>query len=345
MEHLLCDGPASDPTGAAAAALMVKYAAPESVRAAPDVDLVNHAPLAVNFADRGRTYPVHTAKAAWASAAFYHAGGSTDSAVADRIKKACETHRLFGEWEKLAASARPAPPDAPTRYALPAVRKYPVDTADQVKAAAAYFALYADRLEAADRREFAANVVKAAAAHPGALGTDAANRLELEAGLGRLADGWKRAFDDRARLAAAENLPELAEAIKEASSAPPPDTAVAAAMLREVDRRNNWKLDDPLAVLADETPTTARMKFASLAKAADGSWYSREDLAAVPDDAVSSLFGAPVVVSDSYKAALLADPTKCASFRVVLADHGVHAVEEAPRPRVDWAALAGGSGK
>lgn len=339
FHSFLLGGPTTDRTGAAVAELMTKFAAPAAVAGADDADLTNHAPLAVNFADRERTYPIHTPKAAWASAAFYHATGSSDDTVASRIKEACVRHRLFGEWDRLSAVARPGDTPPAVHYALSEPNRYPLQSPGQLKSAADYFATYADRFDPMDRREFALSVVGAMERHPGTLTEKVAAVFEAEAGLGRLAGDWKWAFDDRIRLATMENQPELVEALKEASSVPPPDIAVAAAVLREVDQRNRWKLDDPLAAMSDLTPTEARRKLAGVTLAADGSWYEKAALDAVPDEAVSALFDAPVVVSSATRSELLASPEKSAAFRQVLADHEVFPVEE-PRRRVDWAAVA-----
>lgn len=327
---------------------MTKYAAPDRVTAAPPAALFDPPPVACNFADAGRTYPLHAPAAAWASAAAYHDAGATDPAAGERIKAACVYYGLSAEWDRLAA-ARPAGPVAPPpdRWALPEQRRYPLDTAAAVKAAADYFARYADRLAAADRRTFAGELVKAAADHPGVVDPAGVWRLEAEAGLGRPAPGWEAEARWRAKMAADAGEPGLAAAIEKAAAEAAQDQVGApvgtyrtagelAALMRAVDRRMGWELDDPLPGLVGDTPSTARAKLAAAVEAASGAWYARADLDRVPDAACAAVGLGPIVARATKAAALAASP---AFERLALA-HGVVPVRAAPRARVDWAAVA-----
>lgn len=347
MSSSLPPGPIADRTGAATAVMMVKFAAPAEVLAGDVSDLFSAAPLRVNFADAGRQFPVHTPSAAWASAAHYHAAGCDDPAVGGAIKSAFARHRLFGEWDRLAEVARPKAEKSASagRYAVPSANKYPIDTPELVKKAAEYFEAHADRFRDDERKEYALNLAKAAADFRGTLPDAQLYRLEAEGGMGRLSSGWKQAFDDRIKVATRENLPDLAKALTEAASVPPEDPTKAAQHLRRIDRVNRWELNDPLGVMIDLTPTKAAAELASVVKAADGSWYAKADLGAVPDDTVHHLFGTPPVLSAAGRAELLKSAASCGAFRAVLADHGVHPVEHAPRRRVDWAAEAAGASK
>lgn len=343
MTPFLSAGPKTDRTGAVTAGLMTKFAAPSAVSAAPVQSVHDAADVAANFADPfgRREYPIHSPASAWASAAFYHSTGSTDPEVAGRIKEACYRHRLFGEWERLEAAARPAAVKtaAASAYALPAAGRYPIDTPEQIKSASDYFHVHAAAFPDADRREFARNTARAANRYPDLLPAERLHRLQAEAGLGRLSGSWKSAFEVRIRLAEIENQTDLASALKSASASPPEDTAAAAALLRRVDRVNGWRVADPLDVIVDLTPAKAAADLSTVVKSADGSWYRRADLARVPDSTVAVLFGAPPVASGEYRAGLLKSAETAKAFQAVLADHGVRPVREA-RARVDWARLA-----
>jgi len=337
-------GPTADRTGVVTAGLMIKYAAPAAVRGEPVDAAVSPAPVAANFADPfgRREYPIHTPAAAWASAARYHDTGSDDPAVAARLKEACDRHRLFGEWDRLkAARAEPAAPPPPAAYALPAAKKYPVDTAEQVKAAAAYFSSYADQFDPQDRREFAANTAKAAAAFPGAVDAPTLSRLQAEGGFGRLAKGWKTAFEVRARMAELTGEGALAAAIKAAAAAAPADPVAAVILLRRVDKAAGWAMTDPQEAVIDLTPAKAAEELKDAVRAADGTWYRKSALAAVPDATLCELFGAPPVASAAYREGLLKAADTSTRFREVLADHGVEPAA-VPKARPDWKKLAAG---
>jgi len=336
MVTTLGDGPLADRTGARTAVLMVKYAAPAGVLEASVEDLEPVEKVASAYADAGKTFPVHTPSAAWASAAHYHATLSTDTKVGNRIKAALDQHRLFGEWSRLEQN-RPVPAES-RHYGLPDSKKYPLDTAEQVKAAADYFTKYSDQFTPTDLQTFSRNVLSAGERVPGALSNAVVDQIEAAAGLGRLASTWKEAFDQRIWHATRDKLPALVEVLKEASASPPTDPVLAATHLRAVDRVNNWQLPDPLTQLCDETPSAARRKLAAMVRAADGSWYKRADLNKIPDETLSNLFDLPAVVSNTARCSLLQE--KCAAFREVLDHHGVSPVEVPRDPRVDWAALA-----
>lgn len=341
---VLGDGPLADPTGVRVAAVFEKYAAPAAVLAAPPGDLFDRPVLRRDYADDGRQYPVHTKLAAWASAAAYHDAGSDHPEVGARIRRACDVHRLWGEWDRLKAAAaadRAARAPRVTRWALPDRKKYPLDTAEQVKAAAAYFARYADRLPAADRKTYAGELVKAAAG-TGGLPPAALARLEAEAGLGRPAADPGLAF--RTRAAAAVDPALKAALLKAAAAAGGLDPLGAADLLRRVDRRVGWDAPDPLAQLVGETPTTAREKLAGVVEAATGNWYRLADLDRVPDATVAAVFGTGPVVSRDAKAGLLKAASTARAFEDVLRGHGVAPAERARRPRVDWAGLAAAGG-
>ena len=341
-------GPLADRTGCKAAALFVTYAAPAAVTAAPVEDIFDVPKVAANFADGGYTYPISTPAAAWASAAAYHDSGADDPATAGRIKDACDRHRLSGEWDRLkAAAARPAPAEG--RYALPAAKKYPLDTAAQVKAACAYLPPHADRLSGAERVEYAANVLKAAADLKVDLAPDGLYRLEAEAGLSRPADGWRNELTTRAGLAKLAGDADLVGLFEKAAAGPSADhvgafrnPAELAELLRSVDRRMGWSLPDPLLGVSGDTPSSAAAKLAGAVKAASGNWYLLDDLDRVPDAPLVELFGLPPVLSKEAKAALLADPGRGAAAEAVVAGYAEPA-ERAPRRRLDWDKWAGSS--
>lgn len=351
MDHhdgFLGTGPAADPTGGLAAGVMRKFAAPAKVLDADPGDLFGPPKVASNFADPGYQYPVHTPAAAWVSAAVYHQAGSDDPEVAERIKAACDDHRLWGEWDRLKAAAAPPPPPEPA-WALPAVKKYPLGTAADVKQAATYFVTYADRLSTADRRTFAAETVKAAAAQAATLDPAVRDRLEAEAGLGYPAPpaAWRAECEKRAYMVKdtngklAETLTKLAASYLDGVPVTE-DPVEAAATLRELDKVAGLDLTDPLRGLVAETPSSARAKLASAVRAASGNWYSLKDLDRVPDQTAAELRPGPVVWSKEAKARLLEDGPTAGVFEQILVDHGAEPVARAPRPRVDWASLATG---
>lgn len=318
---------------------------PEALAQAPPSDVFDVPPVAVNFADPGRQYPLHTKAAAWASAACYHASGSADEAAAARIEEACRFYRIGGEWDRLREAATAKKAAAPQgRYALPGRRLYPLDTPEQVKEALDYLGRHAAGL-GVDCREFAANTLKAAAELGGHYPLTALARAEAEAGLGRPAETAAEAFALRAKLARFEGRGELASELEKAASAPVTDPAEAAGVLRAVDRRCGWDLTDPMGLLCGATPSSARAELAGVVKAASGAWYARGDLEAVGDGVLSEAFGLPPVVSQETRLGLLADPVKGAAYEALLADAGVRPREQAARPRPDWAALAAPSGR
>lgn len=240
---------------------------------------------------------------------------------------------------KAATDARAAA-DAARAYALPAARKYPLDLPEEVKAAADYFATYADRLGAADRREFAANLA-ARAGDLGALPPATMDRLQKEAGMGLHC--FHGPFEVRAELADRTGRPELADALRKAAAefTDPKAGPEAAAVLRDVDRRCGWDLPDPIDGLTPTTPASAREKLAGAVEAASGNWYRLEDLERVPPE-VSALYGLPPVASAEGYGRLLRSK-QAAAFEEVAADYGALPVER-PTRQVDWAGLAAAAG-
>lgn len=360
------NGPYGDPTGYHVARVMEKFAAPTSVLDAP-IDHLTTRPVVRNgYADDARTYPVHSPAAAWVSAAFYLESGAPDTKVAASIRDALTTYRLGREWarmEVLEATERTAKEAAaaPKRFALPAEKKYPIDTPEEIKRAAAYFMEHKDRFSGSNRRTFAAEVVKAAGDDSIRIDLDTAWRLESEAGLGRLAPSWKRVFHSRIKLASLNGNADLTTVLEKEASAAPSDPVALAGMLREVDRACKWDLPDPLTELISDTPTTATEKLAGLVRSATGKWYAKAALDAIPDKLITDLFadapslsfidldttdvrgqsarfGLPVV-SSAKKAELLMDPKFCDRLEAVLSDHDTQPVGQDP-VKTDWAALA-----
>lgn len=339
-------GPLADPTGARAAAVMTKYAAPEAVVECHPDDLFDVPKVAANFADRDYQYPTHTAAAAWVSAAAYHETGSDNEYVATRIKAACDFHRLWGEWDRLAGRAaqdrqKTTKSAAVTRWALPAAQKYPLDTPEQVKQAGAYFLRYAGEFSDADRRTFAAETAKAAHALGWAGDPHDLHRLEAEGGLCRPAADPKRPFLLRAKTAAENpSLSGLAAALLKAATEAGRDPVADAAALRKIDKRAGWNYDNPIAETTGETVSQVRAKVAAAAKAVSGNWYNVADAAAVPPAFLTAALGVGPIVAGPAVRALLADPVKSAAFEQILNDAGVRPVSAAPRARVDWGSLA-----
>jgi hypothetical protein len=333
-------GPLADVTGRRTAVLLTKYAAPTHVTDAAATDVMAPPAVRVNFADDARTYPVHTPAAAWVSAAAYHDAGAAHPTVGAAIKRACDAHGLTGEWERL-EGLRPGPVKAASagRFALPAERKYPLDTAAQVTAAAAYHTAYAHLMPADARQTYAAETVKAAAA-VGGLSFHETCRLEREAGLGRRADDWERVFVVREKLAAAEDaglVAALAEARGVFAKSGDDCAPAAATVLRALDRARGWKLSDPLEGLIGWTPAAAKAALDGVVKAASGAYYARADLDRVPDDVIVAALGLDAPVLDgTAKAAALSSATTGGVVEQLLADVGVKPVNPAPRDRVTW---------
>lgn len=350
----LVNGPLADPTGAGIAVVLTKYAAPDDVLGAPPEDLFVPENVAVNFADARRTYPIHTKAAAWISAAYYHDSGSDDAVVGDRIKLACQYHQIGKEWNKL-ASLRPQHVETQvTYYALPAAKKYPLDTPEQVKAADEYFTKYASYFPAEDRRTYAGEMVKAAIRHPQAV-TDLW-RLEAEAGLGLPAEGWETEFAQRAKKALELGDEDLAAVLDKTAvdfkqqiidrQVSPMGTFTNAGelsdLLKKADRKYGWNYGDPLGGLVGDTPSTAGKKLAGVVRSAAGNWYVKEAVDAVPDNLFTELVGCGPVVSRETKLGLLQDATKVAAVERLLNLHNVEPVERAKPQRVDWEKLAAG---
>jgi hypothetical protein len=345
MSTFLGSGPLSDATGARVAAVMMKYEAPGDIGACPPGDVFGVPKVACNFADPDYQYPTHTAAAAWVSAATYHDTGSEHPHVAARIKAACEFHRLWGEWDRLEQTAKEAREKTAKqasvrRWALPAERKYPLDTPEQVKLAGDYFMRYADALTDADRRTFAAETAKAAHAVGWGGKSQDLQLLEAEGGLCRPAADPKIPFLARAKYASDKNLSDLAAALMKAAEAAGIDPVADAAVLRRIDKRAGWNYGNPIHETTGETVTAVRQKIASAARAASGNWYNVSDLRQLPTDLVTTTMGVGPVVSEPLLRGLLTDPTKAASFEQVLRDAGVRPVSTPPRRRVDWAAEA-----
>ena len=336
-------GPLTDTTGATTANLMVKFAAPDSILREPLCSLYPSERIPAWFADpSSMTYPIHTPAATWASAAFYHATGSDNPDVRNRIKEACNYHRLTDEWRRLEKEARPKVEQVKTtHYALPRLSKYALDTREQVTKAVGYFLKFACTFSTQDRKEYARNLVKRAADLSVEFDTGVAHRLEAEAGMAKLSSEWQRAFLERAYMAA--NEPELAaEFCKAATDTPPQDIPETAALLRKFDAFNKWALDDPLMVMSGDSPSTVRALLAEVIQAANGAWYKKSDITKVPTEVMHELLGTPLITSRKLCEEILKDTTKSAQFRELLSDYGVKPVEEAPKKRVDWAAEANG---
>ncbi len=336
-----------DPTGARAAAVMIKYAAPAAVLASPPGDVFEAPRLACNFADRAMRYPLHTPAAVWTSAAGFLDAGGADAEVAGRLKAAFDYHRLpGGEWARLvkaaADSQTPAPPH--TAYALPAQTRYPLDDAAQIAAAAAYFHKYAARFDPDTRRTYATNLV---AAGGGVLPVETLAKLEAEAGYARPAVGWA---DEFAKRAAMSTDPGLTAAMTKTAAAVAAggfpagvfkNAGEIAELLRQVDRRMGWDFPDPLSGLTGETPSTARAKLAGAVEATTGDWYAATDLDRLPNAEFTDLVGGSPIVTRAAKAAALRDPARARFVATALADHGVQPVSRA-RPKTPWATLAAG---
>jgi hypothetical protein len=332
------NGPAADPVGVRTMALLSGLGCP--------ADLVKTAAAAApgwadlpptHYADDGRGYPVHDALAAVVSAACYLAGGDADAAVGVRIKRACQRFGLGHVWDGLAKRAAAAPAPAEPPYALPAKKKYPLGTPAQVKAAAAYLAEHADAFTPADRRAYAANVLRADA---GALGTYERAGVEQAAGLGRPAGDPARAFT--ARKAAAHGDPEAYAAVVglEREYKRAGDHYAAADALRALDRARGWELPDPGPLLTGLTPAVAGKLAADYAVAPGGAWYRKSDLDRVPLQDLRDAFGLGPVVPRSKRAELLAEHPD--TYPAFLADYGVRPAHmpAAARAAVDWDALA-----
>jgi hypothetical protein len=345
MNTFLGDGPMVDTTGARTASVMIKFAAPEDVRESHPDDVFAVPKVACNFADRDYHYPTHTAAAAWVSAAMYHATDSDHPYVAERIKAACDFHRLWGEWERLEKAAkeertRVVKFAGVIRWALPAAQKYPLDTAEQVKQAAAYFARYADEFSDADRKTFAAETAKAAYNLGWTGRAEDLHLLEAEGGLCRPSADPKRPFLARAKYAADGKIMDLAAALVKAADEAGKDPVEDAAILRRIDKRAGWNYGNPIHETTGETVSAVRKKIASAAKAVSGNWYNVADIGRVPAGFLSQALGAGPVMSEPVFRRLLSDPTKSAAMEQILENHGVKPVSVAPRERTDWAALA-----
>lgn len=337
-------GPYADPTGNRSAALMDKYAAPDEVLDAPTGSVTDRPATRADYADEGRCFPVHTPAAAWLSAAHYLDAGSRNEKVAGEIRNALLRHRLWDEWDRLAdaaaANERTKAAAETHRYALPDRKRYPLDTADDVRTAAAYFTRHADSFSHDDRRKYASAVVTAADDHRVDLGSDL-RRFEAEAGLGLLSRSWRDAVTCRTKLAADDA--GAAAALEKASAAPPDDPLELVGLLRDLDKVASWDLPDPLDDVIGETPSTAREKLAGAVRAHSGRWYRIGDVAAVPAadiDAVVAPLGV-AIASNEKRAALLADPETGTAFEELLLDRGVRYVAH-DRERADWVGLAGG---
>lgn len=349
MSSFLGNGPMVDTTGARTAAVMIKFAAPADVRESHPDDVFTVPKVACNFADKDYQYPTHTAAAAWVSAAMYHETDSDHPRVAERIKAACDFHRLWGEWERLEQAAknertRVVKEASERRWALPAAKKYPLDTAEQVRQAGGYFSRHADAFSDADRKTFAHETAKAAYD----LGWDGPEEdlylLEAEGGLARPAADPQRPFLARAKYAADNRIQDLAAALVKAAEEAGNDPVEDAAILRRIDKRAGWDYGNPIRETTGETVSAVRKKIAAAAKAVSGNWYNVSDVAGVPAGFLSRALGVGPILSEPAFRRLLADPTKSAALEQILKDSGVRPVSSAPPQRVDWAALASRSG-
>lgn len=349
-------GPLKDPTWASVSVLLKKYEIPDRLLEKRASDLLAPPAIAGAFADRDRTYPIHTAAAAWASAAAYHDGRSTDLDVAKRIKDACDWFGISSEWDRL-EKLRPAEVQAPTtqKWALPDAARYPLDDERQVKAAVNYFNRYGARLPAGDRRTFAHSLVKVAGDHPTVLQGQQLWRLEAEAGLGQAHPDWRTEIDWRRKRALDRGDKGLAEALEKAAGDVKIDTGgngrggvltremgtfrnagELAELLKQADRRYGWNHGEPIEGLVGETPSTARAKLAGTVKAASGDLYCLSDLDQVPDHVCADVAGMGLIVSRQAKAEKLASS---ADFERLVRKQGVQPIERARR-RVDWKSLA-----
>lgn len=360
---VLGTGPLADPTGARAACLMTKYAAPQYVLGADKGDLFDVPRTAANFADAEKTYPISTKAAAWTSAAAYFDAPEKNEAVGERIRGACHYLGLGDDWARLEAASKAATKQAadpgPVYFALEAEKHYPLDTVDQVKAAADYFHRYADRFDAPDRREFAHGLVKAAGRNPGLFDDVTLWKYEAEAGLGRYGDNWQDELTFRAKRAAAGGLTEVAEMLTKIAAdftqtqgsdikglsgervGTFRNAGELAALLRQVDKRAFGEdFGSPLSGLVGDTPSTAAKKVAGFTRAAGGDLYNVADLDKMPDAVWQDMLGCGPIVSRVKKAEMLADPKKGSAAVRLLADHDVFPVERAIRARVDWKAAA-----
>lgn len=333
---------------------MQKYAAPDRLLEKRASDLLERPTFAASYADTGRTYPIHTAPAAWVSAAAYHDTRSTDPDVGGRIKAALDWFGISSEWDRLSA-LRPAEPAAPTvtKWALPDAQRYPLDTGDQVKAAIDYFDRYKTRFSYDERRVFADSLVKCASDHPALFPGRALWQLEAEAGLGLPHPSWRVEFDHRIKRARELGEQELADVLTKTANAVnyggggsasfgssvtmPAGTFRNAAemsdLLTQLDKRFGWSSGNPMDGLVGETPSTAMAKLATVTKSAHGHWYRITDLDRVPDDLCREIAGLGPIVSRAAKVAMLA---KSASFERLVRAQGVDPVEHARRPRVNW---------
>jgi hypothetical protein len=325
--------------GARTAIALARLGAPPEVKAAAAAQMPEWTNLPpVCYADEGRSYPVHTPLAALVSAACYVVSGAADTVAEARIKRACARHGLPGVWAEFAKrAAEAAGPAEPGRYALPDQKRYPIDTPERVKRAAAYLAEYGPAFSDAERRTFAENLL---AADAGVLAPVERGAVEHAAGLGRPAVPLAQVFSPR--KAAAAGRPELLRCLERLETAVAGGGCVykAAAVLERVDRAMGWRFRAPGPLLTGLTPTAAKTAAAEFVRAPSGDWYRAADLTAVPASALVAGYATPPVVSKEARVRLL--EKYGAAFQDFLAGFGVNPVRPAAagRPRADWDALA-----
>lgn len=319
--------------------LVSDYAAPDYVMEASSDDLFA-GKTAVDFADPAtRLYPIHTKAAAWMSAAAADDGaaGPLNPYAAARLATALRAYKLEQPVKTAAALKTAADELAARRYALPTAGRYPIQFAEEVKAAAEYFSTYGSRMDPADRREFAANTARRAV-ELDCLAAGVLDKLQKEAGEGLGASAAPFAL--RAEAAERTGRPALAVELRKAAAdyTSPVDAPEAAALLRSVDATCGWDFPDPIDGLVTATKASAAAALDGVVRAESGNWYLVTDLDRLPA-AVKAAYGAPPVLSRGGYERLLTSKV-AAGFEGVIADYGVRPAEPAPRRQADWAGLA-----
>lgn len=317
-------GPLTDTTTARLISICSKFNPPDYIKTAASQDIYCSSLPKFMYADDAKTFPVNNPASTWVSAAFCLDSGVDAGPVVDRIKQAMTKFAMNGVWEnmqKAAAESRPKPAP-PLNYALPDKKKYPLDTKEQVSAAAEYLTKYASYFDTLDRITFANNVLTADDSVT-VLPYETRHTVEVLAGLSRPVKSAVEILNPYIGKAHRLGLLEVEAALTKAANAvdsgdDPYELKCLVTRIGQDYTKLGIANTDELTAL---TPVVAKKEITNYVKAASGNVYNIVDLDKVNDDIVIKAFGAGPLVTRQKKAQLLEELGDV--FEQVMKDSGV----------------------